>query len=176
MTLHSPLKIQFLNMFKKYFNWKSAVALFVAVLIAASASFMFFQESDEEKILNLSDEEKILNLVSDLGESMSEGDFEGLLDCFDPKTRVQMKSLMSIGSAIGGVDLEDLWSLGSIQMAGDSSDLKIIFTVHDIDFSDESNAEVEISANVDVQPAMHVKVKVVKINGKWYFSDNNIFF
>lgn len=161
----SPAKL------KKFLNWKSTVVLSVAIMLIVSFAVVFFHKSDEEKIFSL---------VNNLGEAMTEGDFEKLLECFEPKSQSQMEAFMNIGSAIGGnylggADLRDIWSLGSIGMAGESDDSKLVFTVHRLDFIDKDTAELELSASCDSPSASHGVLKVIKIDGKWYFEAGSLF-
>lgn len=164
-------KISLPAKFKKILNWKSAVAVLIVIIFTVSSSFALFHKSDEDKIFAL---------VNNLGEAMTEGDFEKMLECFEPKAQSQMEALMNIGSAVGGsylggADLRDLWSLGSIDMAGNAKDSKLVFTVHRLEFIDKTTAELELSASCDAPTASHGVMRVIKIDGKWYFEADKLF-
>lgn len=159
-----------LGKIKHFFTLKKCIALLVAILLTISTSGLLFYKSDEEKVFKL---------VNNLGKAMTEGNFEDMIECFEPKAQSQMKAIMNIGSAIGGdylggADLQDLWSLGSIQMADSSKDSKLVFTVHSLEFIDKNTAKLELSASCDSPSARHGIMKVIKIDGKWYFKEDGL--
>lgn len=164
-------KVGIAEKIKSFFTLKKCIALLLAIVLVIPVSGLIFYKSDEEKIFDL---------VNNLGESMTEGDFEKMIECFEPKAQNQMKALMNIGSAIGGnylggADLQDLWSLGSIQMADSSNGSKLVFTVHRLEFIDENTAELELSASCDSPSAKHGVMKATKIGSKWYFKEDGLF-
>lgn len=164
-------KVGIFEKIKNYFTLKKCIALLLAILLIIPVSGFLFYKSDEEKIFDL---------VNNLGQAMTEGDFEKTIECLEPQAQNQMKALMNIGSAVSGnylkgVSLQDLWSLGSISMSNSSEGSKLVFTVHRLEFIDENTAELELSVSCDSPSAKHGILEVIKIDGKWYFKEDGLF-
>ena len=147
---------------RKHFSFLKICALFLIVSIGISAYFIVFHKSDEEKIIDLAD---------NLSIALNEGDFEKMLECFEPKYRNQLNAIMnSASSLIGFIDLKDIWTLGSTGL----SDEEVQITINNISINN-NQASAEISLNGGIYGSETTPVDLVKTNGKWYFKGDSLF-
>lgn len=137
-----------------------------AIIVIVSVLFVAFHKSDEDKIMSLTNE---------LAVALNEGDSEKMLACFEPSVQAQMKSLMGLGSDLSGVNLWDLWSLGSVGISNSSKDSKLYITVYDISIKDDTTAEADIAIDYGKMGDDRDLMKCVKIDGKWYFAEKSFF-
>ena len=141
------------------------VGVAVILVIALVATFAFHK----------SDEDKILSLTSELAVSLNEGDSQKMLSCFEPSVKKQMEAIMGAGSDLAGIDIWDLWSLGSIGMSNSGDNSGLYITVYDISITSDTTASVDLSIDYGTMGQDREKVKCVKIDGNWYFSDDSLF-
>ena len=137
----------------------STVVLLVVAVFALAA------------LLN-SDDEKIKNRLDTYAAAYTAGDFDKMVDCFDPKTKNTMKAIAGIGSALIGIDVKDLF--GAVMGIGPSvmsEDTTITITVHNIDHKSKTSAEVIISLNF-AGTQTDGKLEMMKTGnslfGEWY--------
>lgn len=121
-----------------------------------------------------SDEVKIENRVNEMITAFNTGDMEGVLDCYDAKTRNANKALLNIGSELFGmtgfdVGLADLFGL-TVGLMSDGE----LLVVEDMQISVNSNgtrATVELTLNykdVSNTDTVYQQLTMVKENGDWY--------
>ncbi len=123
-------------------------------------------------VFHKTDEEKIYDLAETLEEGLNEGDFDKTIGCFQPSTQKEVHALMNAASGLlGSADLKDLWAIGQAEMAAKK---KISVNVYSIEVNgDTAIADISIE---DVFGESRSEMLLVKIKGKWYFSDSmNLF-
>lgn len=114
------------------------------------------------------DEEKIRATVNKFAKEYNDGNFEGVLECMEPKMRNTMRALFNtLGGIAGGklgvdIDLADLFSLGVGMEDGDF----INFDIQDVAIGD---GKASVTAHMNLAPAtsetMHIIL--VKEDGEW---------
>ena len=120
-----------------------ALALVAAVVVGVLYFTGFFK----------SDETLIRERIEAFEEAYNNGDLEGVTDCFDPKSRGVLNSVMGLtGEAISGlagfdIDMGSMFSLGSLALPDDGFRVEIL----EIEISgDYATVSVHLTAELNV--------------------------
>ena len=118
---------------------KVVAVILICAVVAVGGYFAFFYKSDAEKIVER---------LETFEEAYSTGDFEGVIDCMDAKSRNALKGVGKLGSMVGGdvgpLDINfgsDLFS-GLFALGVATQDEQVKFKVKRIDFTDDTHALV----------------------------------
>ena len=114
------------------------------------------------------DEGKIRACIEQFENAYNDGDFEGVLECMEPKIRNTMRALFNtLGGIAGGqlgvdISLSDLFSLGIGMNDGDF----ISFDIQDVAIGD---GKASVTANMSLAPTTQEKMYIilVKEDGEW---------
>ena len=150
---------------------KKVIAILIALAIACTgAYFIFFQKSDEEKILEC---------LENFETAYASGDLNGCIECFDAKSRNALKGIGTLGSMVGGsvgpfgfnLGSDMFSSLFSLGVAIENEQIK--FTVKKIVYTDDNHAKVtaDVWTSKDYlydESTTEETFDMVKENGKWY--------
>ncbi len=157
---------------------KTAKAICIAVLICLLVATLgscdmiagFLRELEAEP---LTDEQLIEARIDDFAGAYNNGDYDGVLECLDTKTRNTFNAMMNVGEAIlggfgldMGIGLSDLFSLGIGMIPDDEA---LTFAIHTIEVNDDNTATV----NVNVKSAVggfteEGRFTMKKEDGDWY--------
>lgn len=117
-------------------------------------------------------EELIRERIETFLQAYNTGDFDGVLECLDAKTRNVFEAWLNILGGIAGsytgidVDLSDLFTLGISTSKGDFMGLEI----NSISISDNKNAVANTTMTMSGQ-TMTIYFKMIYENGGWYIND-----
>lgn len=122
------------------------------------------------------DETRIANRVDEMIAAFNSGDMEGVLDCYDAKTRNANKALLEIGNGLFGmtgleIGLTELFGL-TVGLVSDGD----LLVIDDMQISIDSNgtkATVELTLNykdVSNEDTVYQQLTMVKENGDWYIT------
>jgi hypothetical protein len=143
----------------KKFSFVKFVAVITVLVIAATAMYFIFYKSDEDRIKDR---------LNTFAAAYNEGDFNKLTDCFDPKTKTTLKSVAGIGSKLLGLDVEDLFGLVmGVGPSLTSKDTTIYITVHNINFTSDTTAKVDITFHFGEEKD-DLTLEMMKSGGKWF--------
>lgn len=146
---------------------KRIVAVFLACLCAICCLFGCVEKKTDEELIR----ERIDTFVT----VYNDGDFDGVLECFDAKTRNTVKATFNvIGGLVGGLtgfsfDLSDFFSLGVAMVDGEMLSIE----VEQISINDK-NAIVSAQmgyANIGATSKEAVCVILVKEKDDWFIQD-----
>lgn len=119
------------------------------------------------------DEQLIEERIERFAEVYNNGDYDGVLECLDTKTRNTVSAMMNVGAAIlgefgfdMGISLSDLFSLG-VGLIGD--DEILTFDIHSIDVQSANLAVVEVTMKSAVGNLSEAAVFTMrKEDDDWY--------
>lgn len=143
---------------------RNPIWILVAVVIivgAVFAAYMFFGKSDEQKIRDR---------IDDFEDACSDMDIEGMLECFDGRTRRQYDAMMGVTEGIlgevTGFDLPygDMVGLMDIN-PGEDYDIDI--EIHSINIDDDT-ASVEVTIYQDGTTSESSTITMCEEDGDWY--------
>ncbi|MBQ7912402.1 MAG: WG repeat-containing protein [Clostridia bacterium] len=150
-----------------------------AFLLAVVSAFCFLFASCNFDLGNnigiqtpKTDEEKITATVNKFVDEYNDGDFEGVLECMEPKIRNTMRALFNLLGGIAGgklgvdINLADLFSLGVGINDGDF----INFDIQDIAIG-EGKASVTAFMNLAPATAETMYIILVEEDGEWLIQD-----
>lgn len=151
----------------------------LALLLAIVSAFCFLFASCNFDLGNnigiqtpKTDEEKITATVNKFVDEYNDGDFEGVLECMEPKIRNTMRALFNLLGGIAGgklgvdINLADLFSLGVGINDGDF----INFDIQDIAIG-EGKASVTAFMNLAPATAETMYIILVEEDGEWLIQD-----
>ena len=119
------------------------------------------------------DSEKIEERINEFSSAYNSGDFDGVLDCLDSKTRNTLRATLNITQGITGMkfNISDLFSVSvGVMSENDILNLKIL----KINITDKENATVNATMNYKdkiQQQSNNVVFTMVKEKGNWYIKD-----
>ena len=152
--------------------------------IAAIAAALLVLITSLAVVFHKTDEEKIENCLNQMAESYNEGDFEGMIACFEPKAQKMINGMFDIGGSLlgsafplfGGIDLEDIWSMGGIRL-GSSEMTTLYLSIDHVSFNEEKDgAAVDITVYEGDKNSGSGEIQMVKQSGKWYVAmDGGLF-
>lgn len=122
-----------------------------------------------------SDEEMIEDRMNSFQSAYNTGDMEGVLECFDAKTRNTYKSALNVGSALIGitgfnVNMADLFGLGIAVM---DEDELLHFDEMEISVISDNRAKVTVTTYYrgdDSGNSSQTTFTLVKESGDWYIA------
>lgn len=125
-------------------------------------------QSSQDTPTPKTDEEKITATVNKFAKEYNDGNFEGVLECLEPKMRNAMQALFNtLGGIAGGklgvdISLSDLFSLGVAMEDGDF----ITFSIQDIAIGD---GKASVTAHMNLAPATTETMYVILVeeDGEW---------
>ena len=122
-----------------------------------------------------SDEELVRERIDTFVTTYNDGDFDGVLECFDTKTRKTLEATFNLmGGLIGGLtgfsfDLSDFFTLGVAMMDGDV----LAIEVSEVSINGEQAVATAQLGFVDIgkESIEDVYITLVKENGDWFIQD-----
>ena len=122
------------------------------------------------------DEELIYERIDEFLTSYNSGDFEGVLNCLDAKTRNATKAMTNLMGSFGGsllgvdIDLADLFGLGAGLAGGDMMNVQITELI----ITSETTAQVHAVMTMklyDQQQTQTIIFGMVKENKGWFIQN-----
>lgn len=150
---------------------KKVIAIVIALaVVCTGAYFIFFQKSDEEKIVEC---------LEKFETAYASGDLNGCIECFDAKSRNALKGFGTLGSMVQGSVGPFNFNLGGDMFSGlfsigvATEDEQVKFTVKKIVFTDDTHARVtaDVWTSEDylyAESTTEQTFDMVKENGDWY--------
>ncbi|MBQ7546278.1 MAG: hypothetical protein IJT41_04850 [Clostridia bacterium] len=154
---------------------KKIIALFLVLTMVGGAVYYFF--------FYKTDDEKIAARLSAFEKSYASGDMDGIMKCFDTKSRNAYKGIGTLGSMFGGKagpfsfnfggdTISSLFSLGVATL-----NLEIKITIQSISYTDDQHAvvaaELWSSENyIEGENTEPIIFNMVKEKNEWYISED----
>jgi len=147
---------------RKSFSLKKFISVTLFLAVAVTAGVWVYQKMNE------SDEDIIERRLQTFATAYSDGDFDKLVSCFDPKTKILLKSTAGIGSKLLGLNVADLFGLlMTVAPRLTPEDTTIEITVHKITFTSDTEAEADITFRFGEQKDS-ITLDMIKKGWNWY--------
>lgn len=122
-----------------------------------------------------SDEELVRERIDTFVTTYNDGDFDGVLECFDAKTRKTLEATFNVmGGLIGGLtgfsfDLGDFFTLGIAMMDGDV----LAIEVSEVSINGEQAVATAQMGYTDIgeESVENVYITLIKEKGDWFIQD-----
>ena len=146
---------------------KKFISIIISVLFVVCCLFGCAKKKTDEELIR----ERITSFVT----VYNDGDFDGVLDCFDAKTRNTLKATFNVlGGLVGGLtgysfDLSDFFTLGIAMMDGEV----LAIEVDEISIDGENAVVSAKMGYSDIGPESIeiVYIILVKENDDWFIQD-----
>ncbi len=116
-----------------------------------------------------SDTKKIEERIEQFSAQYNDGDLEGVLECFDTKTRNMLSGTIGLGSSFLGFNMNDLFGL-SVGLLSDEDLLYITIDSIEVDGS-KGVVYARIGFRGYMSQESDVVIHMAKEGFKWYISD-----